>query len=425
MEPSALQILKHLVEIKRRHWLDYDSIEKFQKERLAGMLQSAYQAGHYKTLMDGNSLAVEDVIDNLSLLPLTKKEDIMENPDSFIAKGFSKGKLLKISTSGSTGTPLEIFLDKEAREYRIALVYDTETLFGRSPFELFAHITFETYPQNPLLSMTGLFPKLRLSSFEEEEKNFSRLEKAGAKMLRSYPSTLTIMAKLNDDKSRPLRFKSVYSSAEMLTKEARELIGDSFSCPVLDQYGSLEFRSIAWECPEEHNMHINCSSCIVEIIDENGKPKKNGVGDIVVTSLHNRAMPFLRYHIGDLGSWGKECSCGRSHPVLKSLKGRRDDLIILPSGRIRSAFSILPMTDMKDILSFQIIQERPDLFVFRFVPAKQGPSEQSRKEVVRRIKGGCLGEEVTVEFEEVQSIKRGRTGKIRAVVSKVSKGSPD
>lgn len=422
MEPGVLQILKHFIEIKRRHWLDHDSIEKFQKERLAEMLRSAYQTGHYKTLMDSNSLEIGDVMDNLSLLPLTKKEDIKKNPDSFIAKGFSKEKLLKISTSGSTGTPLEIFLDKEAKEYRTALVYDTETLFGRSPFELFAHITYETYPIHPFLSFTGLFPKLRLSAFEDDTRNFSILEKSDAKMLRGYPSTLTMMAKLNDEKSRPLKFKSIYSSGEMLTKTTRELLKSSFSSEVFDQYGTLESRSIAWECPEEHNMHVNCSSCIVEITGDDGRPRKSGVGNIVVTVLHNKAMPFLRYCVDDRGSWGKECPCGRSFPVLQSLEGRKDDYIVLPSGKIRPAFSILPMTNIADILSYQIIQERPDLFVFRFVPMRKDVFHQSKKEILKRIQKGCLGEKITVEFEMVDKIKKSHTGKIRTVLSKVDKG---
>jgi phenylacetate-coenzyme A ligase PaaK-like adenylate-forming protein len=68
---------------------------------------------------------------------------------------------------------------------------------------------------------------------------------------------------------------------------------------------------------------------------------------------------------------------------------------------------------------YQIIQEKEDFFVFRFVPAGKGISESEKAEIVRRIKRGCLGEEVKVEFEEVSEIKRGRTMKRKTVISKV------
>jgi phenylacetate-CoA ligase len=173
---------------------------------------------------------------------------------------------------------------------------------------------------------------------------------------------------------------------------------------------------MGWECPERKSLHI-CPSFKFDIVGEEGEPAEKG--DILVTSLVNHAMPLLKYRIGDRGSWGGHCSCGRSWPVLKSLEGRNDDIILLPSGKRRSAFSLFCMYSIPGLRYFQIVQEQTNHFVFRHV-TNGGPLPiSSKKEIVEKITRACLGENVTVEFEQVDSIKKGRTGKLKSFVSKV------
>jgi phenylacetate-coenzyme A ligase PaaK-like adenylate-forming protein len=103
---------------------------------------------------------------------------------------------------------------------------------------------------------------------------------------------------------------------------------------------------------------------------------------------------------------------------LKNLEGRSDDVLVLPSGKVRSARSINLMDDLSELAAYQIIQEKVDLFIFRYAPVRV-LDESVKNEIRRRIRNGCLGEDVTVEFEEVGRIRRDTTGKIRTVVSKV------
>jgi len=417
---QALGILRDYLSIKREERLDRDSLEELQKKKLSRMLDYASQTDHYGRIMAENSIRPSDILGDLTSIPITEKQDVHAAPTSLIPRPIKKGSLFVFTTSGSTGIPMKIYGDQQALNFRIALVYAHEIAQGRSPSELFAVIARELYvPQHPFLAATGLFRKLYLSANTPEEKNYDALCKSKAKVFKTYPSVLTILSKLNNQENKKMKLRSIISTGEMLSKNTRKLAEESFSCPVYDHYGVWETRSVGWECPEERNLHVNGSSCILEIVDENGKPKKTGVGDIIITSLHNKAMPFIRYRVGDRGSLGKDCPCGRGYPVLKELEGRTSEFIVLPSGKIHSA-SALGISRIEsffaDVLQYQIIQEKEDLFVVKYTGKEL--SSETEKEAIKMIRESC-NEDVQVEFEHVASIKRGRTGKISRIICKV------
>jgi phenylacetate-CoA ligase len=158
---------------------------------------------------------------------------------------------------------------------------------------------------------------------------------------------------------------------------------------------------------------------MVEIIGKGGKPEKNGLGEVVVTSFHNTPMPFIRYSTGDLAKWGSECSCGRGSPVIESLEGRKTDVFRLPSGKVRPFGALYIALNQIRVLSFQVVQERADLFVFRYVPLQGDLTPAAKDDIKRRISTACLGEPIAVEFERVDSIKRGGRGKHRYILTKV------
>ena len=395
----------------RRQWRDPELLQKFQDEKLAAVLQAASQTSYYKQRVDFPADSIYD-------FPITEKSDVKKDPCSFIRDGLDKGKLTEYRTSGSTGEPVKIFVDKETIMFRKCLYHAISFELGRSPFDVTALIQSQgDYKKPEFSSNFGLFRNIFIHANEDVDKILSIMRSNRVNRLSGYASEVYLLAKAN--LKNPIKIDMALTGSEILTDDHRKTIEESFSCNVFDKYACWEFGNIAWECPEEHSLHVNSNSVLLEIVDSKGKPKKNGVGEILVTSLHNRAMPLIRYMIGDLAAWGKECSCGRALPVLKSIEGRCDDLITLPSGK-----KITPMAVMaeyrgdiyKGISVYQLIQERPDLIVVKIVPSKEGFGYE--KEFIERIKEGCLGEDVTVEIEIVDKIQR-KGGKLRRVISKV------
>lgn len=403
-----IRFLKHLIDLRIEQRMDIDSLERLRRKRLDRLLCSASKTDHYGLLL--REMAFED-------LPLTKKESIRSSPASFLADPSGPCEVLR--TSGSTGEPLSVHLDGGGIAYRIALRRAVESECGLSPFDKFLEITVrEMEGANPL-SRLGLFRRQSLSIDESEERNFSLLRKSGADVIGLYPSAVILMAKMNDLSGRPLRLKSAFCAAESLPMDWRAAIEDSFSCPIFDQYGLTETGYVAYECPEEHRMHVLGGSHIVEIVDGKGKPKKSGKGDIVITPLCSHAMPLLRYRTGDRARWGRGCSCGRTTPTLESLEGKHVELVTLPSGRKISPERFYGMHKVPGFLSYQIIQEESGRFLMRFVPSREfGP--ESERAVTDRIRKACLGEDIRMEFEQVDRIGRGRTGKARAFISRVA-----
>jgi len=418
MEPLA--VLRNMLWFRHAEFLDADSIEALQKKKLGEIAKAASKTKYYRRLFKENSIRPSEIPENLDALPMTEKAHVRDNPELFIRSGLDMKSLSVMRTSGSTGMPTRVYQDRESQLYRHGVRYATDMSYGRSPAALYAHIYFSDFERNALLARTGLFPKLFLSVFDSEEKNIKMLRERRPNVVRSYPSVMSIIAKMNEVSDNPMKFKSVVCDSEVLTDEARKAMEESFSCPVYDHYGSMEASSVARECTDERSMHVESHSCIVEIVDGKGKPKKSGEGELVVTPLFNKAMPLLRYRIGDRASWGKECSCGRSTPVLKKMGGRNDDVIVLPSGRMRPGIAFYPVMSLTEIYSYQIIQERPDLLVFRYVPVEKDISDYLRKDLAKELRKACLGESISIEFERVSSIKRGRTGKINTIVSKIS-----
>jgi phenylacetate-CoA ligase len=101
---------------------------------------------------------------------------------------------------------------------------------------------------------------------------------------------------------------------------------------IADIYSSEEIGVIAFQC-EEGRYHVQAENLLLEILDADGEPLPPGqIGRVVITTLHNLAMPLIRYELGDYAALGGACPCGRSLPVLDRIVGRRRNMIRLPDG---------------------------------------------------------------------------------------------
>jgi phenylacetate-CoA ligase len=217
-----------------------------------------------------------------------------------------------------------------------------------------------------------------------------------------------------------IRPRGVITTAMVLHSWQREVIEEVFGCKVTNRYGCEEVSLIACECELHNGLHINADGIYLEIVHD-GRPAQPGEsGSIVLTDLTNRAMPLIRYQVGDRGAVSaRRCPCGRGLPLLERVEGREADYVVTPRGEMVSGISLTENFALcvPGVAQFQIIQENVRNFRFRIVPSADfgSTSLQRLGELVRRR----LGAGVNYTCEYLEQIPVEPSGKYRFCISKV------
>jgi len=365
----------------------------------------------------------------LASWPVLDKTRVRTDPESFLAPGSTRG-LYQEHTSGTTGTPLRLWWDRQAVRGWYALVearsrgwhgvsrHDRWALLGgqlvvagdrrRPPYWVWNAALRQLY-----LSAWHLSPTT-VADYAAE------LRRVRPTHLLGYPSALATLARLALDGGRDLpRPKVVLTNAEPLLDHQRAVIAEAFGCPVRDTYGLAELVAGAAEC-EAGTLHLWPEVGAVECLGPGDTPTE-GEGALVATGLLNEAMPLIRYRTGDrVGGpvrWDP-CACGRRLPALPRVEGRDDDVVVTPDGRRLGRLDPVFKADLP-LVEAQIIQDRPDRLRLRVVPARP-LDDDDRRGLVRRVRDHVGAMDVVLE--EVEHIERDAAGKFRAVVSLVDRG---
>ena len=213
---------------------------------------------------------------------------------------------------------------------------------------------------------------------------------------------------------------SIITSAETLTEEMRSTIERCFRVPVYNRYGSREVGCLGSQCSRRSGLHTHVDK-IIEVLDlKTGTPVLDTPGRIVVTLLSNRALPLIRYDLGDIGiRTQKPCTCGVNTPVLEKLLGRSSDFILAPSGRlIHGEYFTHVFYGRRNIRQFQFVQESRTNYAVRIM--KSGELTPAQLEDIRHEIMAVLGSNANVRFEFPERIPPMLSGKFRFTISHVA-----
>jgi phenylacetate-CoA ligase len=206
----------------------------------------------------------------------------------------------------------------------------------------------------------------------------------------------------------------VFTGAETLYEDQRNLISEVFSCPVTDQYGFSEGCGNASRCQEDV-FHEDFEYGILECVDPEWLDKDTKRGRIVATGFASYGMPFIRYDVGDIGIWKTaRCACGRESDVLLQIEGRLEDYIVTPEGRRIRRFDYI-FKDTHSVKEAQVIQRKEGSICLRIVRRSEySPSDETTiRDDIRKM----ISPQLKVAFEYVDTIPREPNGKFRAVKS--------
>ena len=406
----------------RSQFLPPDELKRRQEEKVRGMVGQAYaHVPFYRERYEARGIRPEDVrgIDDLARLPVVSREDIRRNFPAKMTAGNMPARRRRLDrTSGSTGVPLEFFQDRDGRDLRLASFLLFDSWAGIRPGDRSVHIGA---PQ-PFSLRAAMFDRLRgrsfLSVFRLEPgtmaavlKSLSRMKPA---LVEGYSSAIFELAQAALQHGQGPRPRAVVATSDTLP--SREVVERAFGCPVFNRYGDRELGgALAQNCPEGQGLHLNSEVCVVEVVDEAGRPVPPGQrGRVVLTDLANHVMPFIRYDSGDMAVAGGSCSCGRGFPLIGRIEGRSSECLTLPGGRLLSpvAFSHYLFVShgyTEHILKYQAEQTRPGSLTFRFVPVREFSASLVRK--LHADLAGLLGPGLAIDIEAVEDIPAGPGGK--------------
>lgn len=420
-----------LKEMEQADFLTREEIERLRAAKLRSFFEYAYANVPYvRTVMDGAGMTPEDVRgpSDLVRLPLLRKADVRKNREAMRSR--TAGKLTSFSTGGSTGEPLLFDLPKERIASWIACRQRAMRWYGLSIGDREYAIwgsPVEASRQDRIRNLRDkLLQTQLLSAFEMSEPVMSHyldlLEKGDCRTIFAYPSSIYLLCLYAQKRGRNLRrlgVKAVFVTGEILYPHQRELIAETLNCPVTSGYGGRDSGFVSHECPQG-GMHIMADATIVEIIDPQGRRLPEGeVGEIVVTDLYSREVPFLRYATGDVGALSsRKCPCGRPLPLLDKIEGRTTDFIVAPDGTILHALSVIYVVrEIDGIEQFRIRQKAVDRFHVQLVR-----NDRFTLDSESRIREGLrqrLHAHVDVSIEYLSVLPPEPSGKFRHVISEV------
>lgn len=292
----------------------YNLIDRFtfhQNEHLRFFLETEdwpyellreYQLTRVRDICNHWGLSV-DTWDDFHRLPLTDKRDLdrVQPP---------AGKYNVQTTSGSTGEPRTVYIPWETWYRKDALFHRSWLWLGRKPHQ-------------PVLRLIAGKPHYAWYDWWRNDKVICR-DEVGRQvewLVKNRPYLIhgpglpirrlceEVIKAGHADVLKDIRVEWCSTSPE----GHRERLAP-FLAGFHEQYGLAELPTVGSPCP--YNTHVVMETGVVEIVD----------GEIVVTDFNNTITPIIRYRTGDEGKIRpSDCPCGREHPILYDVKGRRTD----------------------------------------------------------------------------------------------------
>ena len=412
-------VFKNIEQIKSiNEALDLHLVQAYQKKQIDELMVHAIKnIPFYKNI---------DTIE-LSKFPIVDKSIIKNNIDQFIAPLTNKNELLRMVTSGSTGTPFVSYQDnnKKRRNSADALYFGELAGFKLGEPLYYLKIWSESNKKSRWIQfLQNVIPIDVIHLSGDNVSNFIDLlnTTSGRFHINGYASALEEICKYLDVQTTPvlkrdLKVGSIIAQSEALANETKERLYRYFECQPCSRYSNLENGIIAQQTLKNNTIFkINCASYYVEIlkIKEDIPADKGELGRIVITDLFNYAMPFIRYDSGDIGRFAVNKNGKINRSYLSEIQGRKLDLLLDTKGNMVSSYIMYKnMFKYPEIDQYQLIQE--DKKLYRFVISMK---EAFKKEdILKNEFLSYIGTDATFKIEYVDEIPLLASGKRRKIVN--------
>jgi phenylacetate-CoA ligase len=425
--------LKILQAIRSEPELPRPQILEHQFERLSGLLATAEaHVPYYREMFRSLGIHSQDIrnLDDFAALPVLTKDIIRERQDDLVRDDVPKEKLIVGNSGGSTGVPLRFYRSQAILDACDAGTFRNCLQAGWKPGDMVAFVwgfndelwqmpAWEFELRQHLRRMYQFDPFH--SSAEQMDRWLAKWKQIRPSIMIGYASSVARFAEhIEGAGKRVDPLLGVFTTAEKLYPAQKEVISRVFGCPVYDIYGSSEVNNIACTC-SLGSMHVSADCVVLEVDRKQALPGMPP--PLIVTSLWNDVMPFIRYRNEDCGELLEGfCKCGNQFPLMKLDISRVSDNFTMPSGEVvHGEFFTHLMYGSKGIAMFQFHQTAPDSITLWIVP-KPGHAA-AREEAIRmaaeQVEGLDATRTLKLQVRETEAIPLSRNGKHRFTMSDV------
>ena len=359
-------------------------------------------------------------------IPLMTRDDIQAAGRALHAKALppAHGTPSPSKTSGSTSRPIEFLTTNMTRLMTEALTMRAHIWHKRDLSQKNVALR-PPRPDRPIdeirrwapVPRTG--PGQRIDMRLPINEMFDQIVTARPAYLQSHPYVILGLIQRSEETGVHFdKLREVCTFGETLDPWVRGKCETIWGVPIHDNYSAEEFGTIAHQCPETTNMHVQAENVLVEVLDAKDRPCRRGdVGRVVVTSLNNFATPFIRSDIGDVTILGAPCACGRGLPVLERVLGKSRNFIVRPTGERIFPGLYQEFGAIQPVRQYQLVQTSLDVIEMKLVVTR--PLTPGEESALKGAINANLGYPFDLPITYVDDIPRDASGKFRDIRSEV------
>ncbi len=371
-------------------------------------------------------------IEDFKKLPIITKQELIQNKQLFINKKLSN-YFLKVNTGGSTGAPLEFFIQKGVTRSKEAAHFEWYwKLFGyKTGSKMFA-VRGSPLRNNALYQYQSIKNILNVSCYNIHKNNINiiinEINSFNPKFIWAYPSALkNLLSTIEETKSNlNINIRSIFVGSEYLSLLDKDKFSKYFNAKVVNWYGHSEYLIHGGYCNKNDLYHFYPFYGYIELLDDNGLEitEPGRTGKIVATGFDNKVMPFIRYDTGDFGTLSKynKCVCGFKGTMLECIDGRQVDLIVLSDHTKVSLTAFIfgqHFAEFGKIIEFQIHQNKIGIIKIKLVTLKEFNNDDEKKLLTKML--SSVDNKLKISFEYVNQIEKTHRGKHRFFVNNIKK----
>lgn len=344
---------------------------------------------------------------------------------------------VEVRSGGTTGVPVAVIHGPDFRDHDRALRMLQMTMcgfpFGTPYFRLWGSMNDINQMKDSRAHqiMSWLANEHVLNAFQMEPSDMDRylaaMQSSRIRHMMAYVDAATQLAHHARAGGKRASLASIMACAGTVTEESRTMLHDVFGANVHNKYGSRDAGEMSCECAQG-SLHI-LPGVEIEVVDEQGQPCASGVsGRLLITCLHNRDFPIIRYEIGDVGALATNaCACGLPFPSLERLEGRTAEFLRSTTGGFITPVYIRHVIGVvhppPGLRRYQLTQTDENSFTLALEreagvpPLRENDTKPLRRDLIR-----VLGPAARLSIFDVDHIPESASGKFQYVINRA--GNP-